>query len=136
MCLIETIPTSHHLFFYDHWMTRYLRFYRFFGVSEFRKIKASKLVLKGNFKYHELINNYTPLSQNFLLRPIYKKKFFFYPDDGFYPDISGFLSGPDYPDKNRIIFLIYPDDGFYPDRNTSSSECLNDIRQARTTGEA
>src|SRR5581483_8955075 len=92
MRLIEAIPTSHHSSFYDHWMTRYLRFYRFFGVSEFRKIKVSKLVLKGNFKYHELINNYTTLSQNFLLRPIYKKKFFsirmtvfirIYPD--FYP---------------------------------------------------
>ena len=46
------------------------------------------------------------------------KKIFFYPDFGFYPDISGFLSEADYPDKNRIIFLIYPDNGFYPDRNT------------------
>jgi hypothetical protein len=52
---------------------------------------------------------------------IYKKKFniYFYPDYGFYPDISGFLSGADYPDKNQIIFLIYPDNGFYPDLNTT-----------------
>src|SRR5436305_323521 len=50
MRLIEAIPTSYHSSFYDHWMTRYLRFYRFFwsfGVS--KNFKASKLVLKGNF---------------------------------------------------------------------------------------
>src|SRR5436853_488621 len=54
MRLIEAIPTSHHSSFYDHWISRYLRFYCFFwsfGVS--KNFKASKLVLKGNFTPRE-----------------------------------------------------------------------------------